>query len=186
VTEAILGGASAIQLRDKGKNESFLLETGRVIKRLCDERNILFIVNDSPSLALELGADGVHLGQGDMTVQEARMILGKDAIIGISVFDSTQAKLAEEQGADYLGAGPIFATQSKNDAASAIGTESLAEIVRSVSIPVVAIGGINLENIADIARTGSSGVAVISAISAARDVRKATASLRESFLNISV
>jgi thiamine-phosphate diphosphorylase len=184
VKEAILGGATIIQLRDKGRDYSFLLETGRAIKKICDDSSILFTVNDSPVLAAELCADGVHLGQGDMTVQEARAILGQDAVIGISVLDTVQAKIAEDQGADYLGAGPIFSTKSKDDADSAIGTDSLAAIVKSVSIPVVAIGGISPENAASIARTGSSGMAVISAISAADDIRHATSSLKSNFISV--
>jgi thiamine-phosphate diphosphorylase len=183
VKEAILGGATVIQLRDKGRNDSYLLETGRIIKQLCDECNVLFIVNDSPSLAAKVGADGVHLGQSDMSVHDARAIIGYDAVIGISVLDTSQAMIAEQNGADYLGAGPIFATQSKDDADGAIGTESLAEIVHSVSIPVVAIGGIHIDNAGNIARTGSTGIAVISAISASENIKMATSLLKGRFLS---
>ncbi len=135
------------------------------------------IVNDDVSLAISLDADGVHVGQGDMQVQEARRRLGPEKIIGVSAHNVEEALEAQRDGADYLGAGAVFATGSKRDT-SALARETLKEICQSVEIPVVAIGGIDVCNVASLAGTGIGGVAVIHGIFGKEDVRQGAAELK--------
>jgi thiamine-phosphate pyrophosphorylase len=167
---ALRGGARAIQYREKGKETRELLKKGREIKRLCDVRGALFIVDDRIDIALALGADGVHLGREDMPLEIARELVG-EKIIGASA-SSVEEALSVEKTADYIGFGSIFSTLTKGDAV-VTGIEPLVEVKRKVKIPVIAIGGITEENVKDIARI-ADGVAVISAISGAEDPEGAT------------
>jgi thiamine-phosphate pyrophosphorylase len=178
---ALRGGATIIQLRDKGRSRDYLLRTGAVIRDLCREYGASFVVNDSVDIAGELGADGVHLGQGDMSAIEARRILGDDAIVGISVSSTGEALKAESEDASYVGAGPVFATGSKPDAIAPIHLSGIESIVKSVRIPVMAIGGISIHNASEVAATGAHGIAVISAISAADDPEEAANRLHSCF-----
>lgn len=178
VKDAIEGGVTLVQLREKNINEEKFLNEALQIMELCTSHNIPFIINDNVELAREINADGVHVGQNDMSATEVRSILGKDIILGVSVQTVAQAKLAQMQGADYLGVGAVFPTSSKADADS-VTFETLKEICQSVSIPVVAIGGINSDNVLKLSESGISGIAVISAIFAAKDIKKAAKELKE-------
>ena len=178
VKSAIDGGITFVQLREKNISEEKIINEALKIKELCRSHNIPFIINDNVELARKINADGVHVGQNDMKASEVRTVIGNDKILGVSVQTVKQAKLAQLQGADYLGVGAVFPTSSKADADS-VTFETLKEICESVSIPVVAIGGINSDNVLRLAKSGISGVAVISAIFAAEDIKKATKELKE-------
>jgi thiamine-phosphate pyrophosphorylase len=164
MTQAVLrAGVGWVQYRDKNASRRKVYEEAIKLKDLAGKHNAVFIVNDYSDIALAVDADGVHLGQDDLPVKEARKILGKGKIIGVSTHCIEQALEAEQAGADYLGFGPVFHTSTK-DAGSPRGTVLLEEIKNKVSIPVVAIGGINLENIHSVLETGVDAVAVASAI----------------------
>ncbi|WP_246516579.1 thiamine phosphate synthase [Salicibibacter cibarius] len=161
---ALKGGATAIQLRDKGSDKKGLIEKGRALQQLACRYRVPFIMNDHLDVALAIDADGVHVGQGDFPLMEARKVLGKDKIIGISTHTKEEAIEAEQQGADYIGVGPVFATSSKDDTEKEIGVGGLKGIIGHVSIPTVAIGGVKLSNAEKVAATGVSGLAVISEV----------------------
>lgn len=170
VTQALDGGATFIQLRDKTATRGELISEARVLGALCRERGIPFVVDDDVQAAKEAGADGVHVGQSDASCIFARAQLGPEAIIGVSVQTPEQARIAECDGADYLGVGAMFPTSTKQDAAH-VSISTLEQICASVSIPVVAIGGIDADNIRKLIATGIAGVAVVSAIFASPDIR---------------
>jgi len=164
MTQAVLrAGAGWVQYRNKNASRLKVYEEAIKLKDLAGKHNAVFIVNDYSDIALAVDADGVHLGQDDLPVKEARKILGKGKIIGVSTHCIEQALEAEQAGADYIGFGPVFHTSTK-DAGNPRGTVLLGEIKNKVSIPVVAIGGINLENIHSVLQTGVDAVAVASAI----------------------
>lgn len=178
VEQAIDGGATFVQLREKDLGHEEFLNEARALKKLCAERGVPFVVNDNVMIAKEVCADGVHVGQSDMACLEARRLLGPDSIIGVSAQTVEQAVLAEEQGADYLGVGAVFATGSKADAES-VSFETLKAICSAVKIPVVAIGGISAGNVHQLKGSGIAGISVISAIFANDDIRAATKTLAE-------
>lgn len=178
VEQAIEGGATFVQLREKNLDSENFLREAEELKKLCAARAVPFVVNDNVEIAKKVGADGVHVGQSDMACLEARRILGPDAIIGVSAQTVEQAVLAEKQGADYLGVGAVFATGSKADAES-VSFETLKAICQAVKIPVVAIGGISAGNVHQLEGSGIAGVSVISAIFANDDIRAATKVLAE-------
>ena len=183
VEKALIGGTTFLQLREKElKKEDFLKEAIE-IKELCGKYQVPFIINDDVDIALKMQADGVHVGQGDMNPIEVRKILGEDKIIGVSVQTVEQAKLAQQQGADYLGVGAVFTTGTKTDAKD-VSYETLKAICSCVDIPVVAIGGINKNNILKLSKSGICGVAVVSAIFAQRDIVSATKELKQLVKNI--
>lgn len=172
VGAALDAGVKIVQYREKN-GDSYTLEMvdeARIIKKMCDDNGALFIVNDYVGLAKEVGADGVHLGQDDMPYEKAREILGDDKIIGISTHSLEQAIKAEEDGADYIGVGPLYNTDTKNDVMDPIGPEIIKEVYEKVKIPFVAIGGINEENIREVLDYGARKVAMISEIVAKEDV----------------
>lgn len=175
--EAIAGGASVIQFREKQKStrESFQIAAG--LKRLTDQAGIPLIVNDRTDIALAVQAAGVHLGRDDMPPSVARKLLGVGRIIGVSASSLDEARRAEKEGADYLGVGPIFATPSKSDAGSPIGCKVLAKIRGEIALPLIAIGGITCDNLDEVIKAGADGVAVISAVALAPEMEKATARL---------
>ncbi len=156
-------GVQWIQFREKERSRREIYEEAVKLRRLTRDFNALFIVNDFLDIAMCVGADGVHLGQDDLPLKEARKIMGSDRIIGISTHNIEQAIEAEKNGADYIGFGPIFRTFTKN-AGKPKGIEILHEVKKQVKIPVVAIGGITLENIRSVINTGIDAVAVASAI----------------------
>lgn len=178
VEQAIDGGVTFVQLREKGLAKDLFLEEAREIKKLCNARKIPFVINDSVDIALAMDADGVHVGQSDMESGDVREKLGPDKIIGVSAQTVEQAKLAEAHGADYLGVGAVFATGSKDDAVE-VGPQTLRDICQAVSIPVIAIGGISKENVSQLTGSGICGIAVISAIFAQKDVKAAAKELHD-------
>ena len=177
VKESLDGGVTMIQLREKSLDEGKFLEEAKELQALCRERHVPFIVNDNVDIAKAMDADGVHVGQDDMVALDARAKLGPDKLIGVSAHTVEEALLAEKQGADYLGVGAVFPTSSKSDVGE-MSYETLKAICKAVSIPVVAIGGISGENVGKLAGSGICGVAVISAIYAAKDVKAAAADLK--------
>lgn len=179
--KVLAGGAKLVQLRGKGLSSKELLADAREIRDLTTKAGAIFIVNDRTDIALLSDADGVHLGQDDLPVSEARKILGAGKLIGISTHNLEQAMKAEQEGADYIGFGPVFGTTTKADAEEAKGLLALREIKRNVKILVVAIGGINLENLADVISSGADAVAVISAIIKADDIDEATKGFVDAF-----
>ena len=176
VEKAIQGGATLIQLREKQLHYDDFLEQAIKIKKITAQYHIPFIINDNVEIALAVDADGVHVGQKDMQANMVRKKLGENKIIGVSVQTLEQALSAEKNGADYLGVGAVFSTSTKQDA-SEVSFETLQNICKAVSIPVVAIGGTNIKNIAKLKNSGIDGVAVVSAIFAQKDITKATQEL---------
>lgn len=178
VEDAIKGGATFIQLREKNLSYEKFLEEAKKIKEITDKYGVPFVINDNVEIAKEIDADGVHVGQSDTEAKRAREILGKDKIIGISAGNLKEAIDAEKNGADYIGIGSMFHTDTKSDATS-VTFEEAKEITGKVNIPVVAIGGINSENILSLKGTGVDGVAVISAIFSHENIYDATHKLRK-------
>lgn len=176
VEKALKGGATFIQLREKELDEEHFLKEAVEIKELCKRYQVPFVINDNVEIALKMDADGVHVGQSDMEAGSVRAKLGKDKIIGVSAQTVEQALLAEEHGADYIGVGAVFPTGTKLDAVE-VGYDRLREICNAVHIPVVAIGGITRDNIIQLKGSGVSGVAVVSAIFASKDMEAATKEL---------
>ncbi len=166
-----------IQLRDKSAGSRQLLPQAREIGRLCRDRNVPFIVNDRLDLALAADADGVHLGQDDLPPRAARAILGAKRILGVSTHSLEQAIQATEDGADYLGIGPILATSTKATGYEPLGCGVIRQLRARIDLPLIAIGGITLDNVGEVIRAGAAGVAVISAIAGADDVTQATREL---------
>lgn len=178
VKESLDGGVTFLQLREKQLDEDHFLEEAKKLQGLCSEYNVPFIINDNVEIALAINADGVHIGQSDMEMKEAREKLGPDKIIGVSAHTKEEALLAQAQGADYLGVGAVFPTSSKDDAES-VSYETLKAICEVVSIPVVAIGGITRENLHQLSGSGISGISVISAIYAQSDIKEAARELKQ-------
>ena len=177
VEKALQGGATIIQLREKNLDQDHFMEEALEQKKLCAAYHVPFVINDNVEIAAKMDADGVHVGQSDMEAGDVRAKLGPDKIIGVSAQTVEQAILAEQCGADYLGVGAVFPTSSKDDADD-VSYETLKAICGAVSIPVVAIGGITQENVAKLAGSGICGVAVISAIYAAKNIQQASADLK--------
>lgn len=178
VEEALKGGVTFVQLREKDLDEERFLEEAKEIKELCRRYQVPFVINDNVDIAQAVDADGVHVGQSDMEAGDVRARLGQDKIIGVSAQTVEQALLAESRGANYLGVGAVFATGSKADA-SEVDHETVKAICQAVHIPVIAIGGITRENVGALAGTGVCGAAVISAIFAQEDVEEETRKLKE-------
>lgn len=177
VEKTLEGGTTFVQLREKELDEEHFLEEAKKIKKLCAKYNVPFVINDNVEIALEMDADGVHVGQSDMEAGDVRAKLGPDKIIGVSAQTVEQALLAQERGADYLGVGAVFHTASKADAAD-VDHETLKAICEAVDIPVIAIGGISKDNVGELAGSGICGIAVISAIFAEKDIKGATQELK--------
>jgi thiamine-phosphate pyrophosphorylase len=179
VAAAIRGGATAIQLREKGWPARDLMATGRRLLSITRPSGVVLIVNDRVDVALAIDADGVHVGQDDIPVPVARRLLGPDKIVGTSAGTVEEARQAELDGADYVGVGSIFTTASKPDAGDAIGPDALRRIREAIHIPIVAIGGLNASNAAEAIGAGAQGVAVISSVVGADDVASAARMLAE-------
>jgi thiamine-phosphate pyrophosphorylase len=177
---AIAGGADVIQLRDKTASSRQLLAAALDLRRLTAEIGVAFIVNDRLDIALASDADGLHVGQDDIPAAVARNLLGPNKILGVSARSLDEALRAEQDGADYLGVGPIFeARATKNDAGEPLGLDLLRQVRKTCRIPILAIGGIDRTNVAAVIRAGATGVAIISAIIAAPDVTAATRTCRD-------
>ena len=175
---AIQGGVTLVQLREKSVSTREFLELAQRVKEITAFYQIPLIINDRLDIALAIDADGLHIGQDDLPVLKARELLGKRKIIGVSASTLAEALLAQQQGADYLGVGAVFSTSTKTDA-SKVSLQQLEIIKKSVTIPVVAIGGINETNLKQVLATGIDGVSVVSAILAKKDILEAAKQLRE-------
>ena len=175
--EAIIrGGARVIQWRDKGRDKGEQLPVVREVNRLCAEAGVVSIVNDHVDLALASGASGVHLGQKDLPLAEARRLMPEDAVIGVSTATVEEALLAEREGASYIAVGAIYPTSSKSVTRPA-GLETLEAVAKSVAVPVVAIGGINAGNVGPVMEAGADSACVISAVLSATDMEEAAREL---------
>lgn len=179
VAEAVAGGVTCVQLREKHAESRAYYERARALRERLRPLGIPLIINDRLDIALAAGADGVHLGQGDLPCVEARRIAGPNFLIGISVSTTAEAQAAARDGADYLGISPIFDTPTKTDTPPATGIDGLRAIRAAVSLPLVAIGGIKAENAAAVVRAGADGIAVVSAIMAVADPRAAARALAD-------
>ena len=177
---ALRGGASVIQLRDKTRDKGEVLQIARAIKALCDDHDALFIVNDDADIAYLSEAHGLHVGQTDLPVEEARRVLSPGQIVGRSNNGTTEALESEGHGADYVAVGAIYATSTMGKSGrTALGPDMIRRVKQAVSAPVVAIGGINATNIADVARAGADCICVVSAVTYADDPERAAAELVE-------
>ena len=171
VEAALRGGVTCVQLREKELNPEDFLSEAKQIKTLCARYGVPLIINDNVELALKVDADGVHVGQEDMDAQDVRSLIGPDKILGVTAKTVEQAQRAQRNGADYLGSGAVFGSTTKRNA-KPMSMELLKSICQSVTIPVVAIGGIHRGNIASLAGTGIRGAAVVSGIFAAADIEE--------------
>lgn len=169
VKQALDGGVTCLQLREKDLTKEELLKEAIEIKKITEEYHIPLIINDNAKMALECNAEGVHIGQKDISAKEARQILGEKKVIGVTARNVEQALTAEQKGADYLGSGAVFTTQTKKDAVP-MTEETMKSICRAVKIPVVAIGGITYENMELLINRGIAGIAVVSSLFAAEDI----------------
>lgn len=175
---ALEGGVTMIQLREKNLDEESFYSEAIEIKELCKKFHVPFIINDNVELAKKVDADGIHVGQNDMAAQDVRAIIGPDKILGVSTQTVEEALLAQKMGADYLGVGAVFPTGSKDDC-WVLSHDLCREICSAVTIPVVAIGGINLGNISKLSGLGFSGISLISAIFGQSDIKSAAMKLKE-------
>lgn len=177
VEEAILGGTTLVQLREKNISTMEFYKIAVDIKKVTDKYNVPLIIDDRLDIALAVDAAGIHVGQSDMPCDIARKLVGKDKIVGVSAGSVEEALKAQKDGADYLGVGAVFPTGTKKDATD-VSIETLKEIIQKVDIPVVAIGGVSQDNVDKLADTGIDGISVISAILGKKDVRKAAKELK--------
>ena len=183
VEKALKGGITMLQLREKNMPYEELRQTAIELQKLCRSYHIPFIINDYVELAREIGADGVHVGQSDCSVLEARRFLGSNVIIGATAKTVEQALTAQEQGADYLGSGAVFGSRTKLDA-KPMEHELLQQICKAVNIPVVAIGGITGKNITELKGKGMAGVAVVGGIFGEEDIELAAATLKKKMIEM--
>jgi thiamine-phosphate pyrophosphorylase len=177
VREAVMGGVTCVQLREKSATTREFIREAISLQPLLKQHKVPLIINDRLDVALAVGADGVHLGQQDMPLTMARAIVADRMIIGVSAESVADARAAEREGADYIGVSPIYDTPTKSDTAAALGLEGLVEIRRTVGIPLVGIGGLGRDNAAAVIRNGADGIAVVSAIVSAGDPRAAAGEL---------
>ena len=180
VEQAVRGGCTVVQLREKDCASLEFYETAKKVKEITDRYQVPLIINDRVDIALAVGADGVHVGQDDLPAGEVRRILGPDKIVGVSAGSVAEAVKAEEDGADYLGVGAMYATSTKEDA-DVTSREELLRIREAVDLPIVVIGGINRSNYRNFKGIGVNGLAVVSAVIAADDIEAAARELSEGF-----
>ena len=164
VKQAVMGGVTCVQLRDKDCTTDELIRYGKHIKEFLDHKNIPLIVNDNLEAAIQIGASGIHVGQSDMKVSDIRDIIGSSMIVGLSCENLEQARLVDSKDVDYIGISPLFTTPTKQNHSTPIGMQGLSDMVELLDLPCVAIGGIKVEHCREIFSRGASGVAVISAI----------------------
>ena len=181
LSQALEGGADVVQLRDKSASNEELITIGKQLKPLCRKQGALFIVNDRFDVAEAVGADGLHIGQSDLPVAIAKSMLGRKRFLGVSTHSLDQALQAEEEGADYIGVGPIFQTPTKPDDPP-VGPQLISEVRRRIRIPFVAIGGIDLSTLDTVLKAGAECVAVIRAVVAQEDIRDAARQLKQRIL----
>jgi thiamine-phosphate pyrophosphorylase len=183
VRNAVEAGCRIVQYREKDKSTKEMVEEAFLIKEACRGKAI-FLINDRIDVAMAVDVDGVHIGQDDMPIRLARQLLGNDRIIGLTVHDLREALQAEREGADYVGLSPIFGTSTKKDAGGGIGPERIREVKDALSIPVVAIGGINRENCVSVIQGGADSLVAISAVVCSEDVKKETGDFIDIIRNI--
>lgn len=183
VEQAILGGCTMIQLREKECSSRDFYETACNVKKITDKYNIPFIINDRIDIAMAVNADGIHVGQSDLPADMVRKLLGDDKIVGVSARTVEEAEQAQKDGADYVGVGAMYATNTKKDA-KPVSVKELKNIRERIAIPIVVIGGITKERVKDFKGIGVNGLAVVSAIIAKKDIREAAADLRREFERI--
>lgn len=186
VKSAIRAGVKIIQYREKGGSTGDMIKEAKATGELCKKNNVLFIINDRVDIVLAVDADGVHLGNKDMTYSIARKILGSKKIIGLTVHNIREAVEAERIGADYVGVSPIFETKTKLDAGRPAGLKLIKDIKKAIKIPLVAIGGINENNIGSVIEAGARSIAAISAIVTKDNVEKECKKFREVIINDSI
>jgi thiamine-phosphate pyrophosphorylase len=174
---AIKGGADTIQFRQKSGSTREMIKLASEMKTLCADNEVAFIVNDRVDIAIAAEADGIHLGQDDFPIPLARRLLGEDVIIGGSAATMEEAQACFSEGADYVGFGPVYPTTSKEDAGPVSGAELLKKVVQSISLPIIAIGGVSVENVHEVMKAGAHGIAVISAVCCQEDPEQATRAL---------
>jgi len=170
VKNALAAGVKVVQYRDKNSDTRRMYTEALRLKSIC--KKITFLINDRLDICLAVNADGVHIGDEDLSIKTARKILGKKKIIGLTVHSAREAKEAEKSGADYIGVSPIFSTATKGDAGKPVGTKIIKAISRAVSIPIIAIGGINLSNAQEVIASGADGLCAISAVLTKPDVQR--------------
>ncbi len=180
IEEGIKGGVSVVQIREKTADTLDFYNLALKVKEITAKYNVPLIINDRVDIALAIDADGVHVGQSDMPCDVTRKLIGEDKILGVSAATIPEAKKAEKDGADYIGTGAVFPTATKDDAPS-VTKQELKEIVESIDIPVVAIGGINLDNANQLTDTGIAGLSVVSAIMSSDDPKKSSQELLKIF-----
>jgi thiamine-phosphate pyrophosphorylase len=178
VQAAIAGGVTTVQLREKDITTREFVALARTLREITREAGVTFIVNDRVDVALAAEADGVHVGQDDMPAALARRLIGPDRILGVTAASEAEARRAQAEGADYVGCNAVFATPTKTDTGPPLGLEGLRRLVQAVTVPVVAIGGINVGNAAEVMACGVAGIAVVSALMTAPDVTAAARQLR--------
>ena len=174
---AIRGGADTIQYRQKSGSTREMIRIAAQMKRVCSDHSVPLIVNDRVDVAMAAKADGVHLGQDDFPIPLARELLGQEMIIGVSVSNMEEVEKCLLDGADYVGFGPIYPTTSKDDADSVKGVASLVQVAKAIPVPIIAIGGIGLDNVSEILQTGIHGIAVISSVCCQEDPEQASKAL---------
>lgn len=178
VERALKGGTTCVQLREKQLEHTEFLAEAVELKSLCSRYEVPFIINDDVEIAIKCKADGIHVGQSDMDAYDVRKMIGSEMILGVSVHSVSEALKAQEKGADYVGVGAMFSTSTKHDA-NAVSRDTLSDICRAISIPVVAIGGIQKHNINELSGTGIDGVALVSAIFASEDIENECRELKK-------
>jgi thiamine-phosphate pyrophosphorylase len=183
IEQALDGGVTCVQLREKNMDDDMLIKETLAVKRLCRRYGVPLIINDRADIALKTGADGVHVGHDDCAVSEIRKKAGKDFIIGATAKTPQQALCAQQDGADYIGVGAVFPSPTKKNAIR-ITTDELKKICSSVSLPAVAIGGIELSNISTLAGCKINGIAVVSALFSAEDIKSAAKSLKAEAIKV--
>lgn len=181
--QALRGGADTIQFRQKTGSTREMIRIAAQMKQLCSDYDVPLIVNDRVDVAIAAEADGVHLGQDDFPIPLARELLGQEKIIGASASDINEGRKCLEEGADYIGFGPIYPTTSKDDAGAVKGVDTLTQIAEAVSAPIIAIGGISSNRVSEILKAGAHGIAVISSVCCQEDPEQATKALYQVIIN---
>ena len=182
VKEAIKGGCTIVQLREKDISSKEFYDIAKSLRKITKKYKVPFIINDRVDIALAVNADGVHVGQSDLSLKNVRKLIGKDKIIGVSCGNLEEAKKAYKDGADYLGVGAVFPTNTKKDAKD-VGIDGLKEIINNIPLPIVAIGGINKENIENLRDINLAGVALVSAIISQKDVKNSAKEIKKIYKN---
>ncbi len=180
IEEAIKGGVSVVQIREKTADTLDFYNLALKVKEITQKYNVPLIINDRVDIALAIDADGVHVGQSDMPCDVTRRLIGEDKILGVSASTIDEAQKAQKDGADYIGTGAVFPTATKDDAPS-VTKDELKQVVESIDIPVVAIGGINLDNASELIDTGIAGLSVVSAIMSSDNPKKSSKELLNIF-----